>query len=162
MKKYLKIGFMSVLAFGLFAGIALAERYVSIAHDGKGACTITIRMVIYNTDGTIKSNTTDVYKGVSLPDGSCSQMISVRNPENNDSGTKTDDKNIATVREMQTALLKSGIPVTVDGKFGPQTKEALSTFQKQSGLEPSGILDPMTKIFMEARSNMGPTSVFGN
>jgi hypothetical protein len=48
------------------------------------------------------------------------------------------------VRALQVALLDQGIKVSTDGVFGPQTREAVITFQKKSGLAADGIAGPAT------------------
>lgn len=48
------------------------------------------------------------------------------------------------VKQLQTALEQKGQHVTVDGKWGNQTANALRNFQKENGLQPTGRLDPET------------------
>src|SRR5690242_6226515 len=48
------------------------------------------------------------------------------------------------VKQLQTALEQKGQHVTVDGKWGNQTANALRNFQKENGLQPTGKLDPET------------------
>jgi peptidoglycan hydrolase-like protein with peptidoglycan-binding domain len=58
------------------------------------------------------------------------------------SGSKGSD----TVRQAQQALMDKGIsPGPIDGKMGPQTKAALSTYQKKENLKVTGRLDGETK-----------------
>lgn len=46
------------------------------------------------------------------------------------------------VAGVQRALLEDGIdPGPVDGVFGPQTREAVRSYQSRAGLEPTGIID---------------------
>ncbi len=50
----------------------------------------------------------------------------------------------AKVRELQQLLVRAGSPVTVDGDFGPSTKEAVRIFQLASGMEVDGVVGPQT------------------
>lgn len=49
-----------------------------------------------------------------------------------------------TVREVQTALVKHGYKITVDGIMGKNTKAAVTMFQKTNGLVPDGIIGQKT------------------
>lgn len=48
------------------------------------------------------------------------------------------------VYALQHLLKVYGAILTVDGKFGPQTKAEVSTFQNSQGLTPDGIVGPLT------------------
>lgn len=49
-----------------------------------------------------------------------------------------------TVRALQQRLTELGFRVSPDGKFGPVTEAALRSFQRMTGLEATGQLDPNT------------------
>lgn len=49
-----------------------------------------------------------------------------------------------TVKDVQTALQRQAIQVTVDGIFGPQTEAAVKAFQAKSQLTVDGIVGPHT------------------
>ena len=49
------------------------------------------------------------------------------------------------VRIMQQALVKKGYTVTVDGKFGSSTEQAVRDFQQKSGLPVDGEIGPQTR-----------------
>jgi len=49
------------------------------------------------------------------------------------------------VRTLQDALTQLGYnPEAIDGVFGPQTQTAVTTFQRDKGLIPDGIVGPAT------------------
>jgi hypothetical protein len=50
----------------------------------------------------------------------------------------------ADVETLQTALVAAGQIVTVDGKFGAQTRNAVLAVQQKNGLTPDGIVGPLT------------------
>lgn len=51
----------------------------------------------------------------------------------------------ADVREIQTALARTGAGVVVDGVFGPATKLAVERFQQVNGLPVDGVMGPVTR-----------------
>lgn len=50
----------------------------------------------------------------------------------------------AAVLDLQAALSGAGMALAIDGDFGPATKRAVIAFQRSKGLEPDGIVGPMT------------------
>lgn len=48
------------------------------------------------------------------------------------------------VKELQDLLIKSGIGLTVDGKFGSKTKAAVEIFQRSKGLVVDGLVGKLT------------------
>ena len=50
------------------------------------------------------------------------------------------------VRQVQEALVKVKISVTVDGVFGSGTDKAVKQFQQQKGLTADGVVGPATRI----------------
>lgn len=70
-------------------------------------------------------------------------------PEVEDEPTVSDQRranlaHVASTADIQAALAESGIKITVDGKMGPGTKNALREFQQKKGLKVTGIADPAT------------------
>ena len=63
------------------------------------------------------------------------------------------------IREMQQLLIREGFDVTVDGKLGPKTKEALMAFQRKNGLQATGQMnsETMTKLGINERGGEGST-----
>jgi peptidoglycan hydrolase-like protein with peptidoglycan-binding domain len=60
----------------------------------------------------------------------------------------------ADVELLQRLLGAVGLPVKIDGKFGPETKEAVQNFQTRSGLMPTGACDQNT--WDELHGAVGP------
>lgn len=56
----------------------------------------------------------------------------------------------AKVRELQTLLVRAGYPVTVDGDFGPATRDAVKDFQKAQRIARDGVAGPETFRRLEA------------
>lgn len=52
---------------------------------------------------------------------------------------------------VQKSLSDLGYPVAIDGKYGPETKKALTAFQRANGLTADGIAGPITKATLTAR-----------
>ncbi len=48
------------------------------------------------------------------------------------------------VAELQRQLVAAGLPVTIDGDFGPGTEAMVKAFQRDRGLEPDGIVGAAT------------------
>ena len=48
------------------------------------------------------------------------------------------------VRELQTGLNRLGNELSVDGRFGPDTEQAVLAFQQEQGLETDGVVGPKT------------------
>lgn len=49
------------------------------------------------------------------------------------------------VRSVQRALVARGFALTPDGRFGPQTAEAVTAFQRRAGLTPDSVVGPATR-----------------
>ncbi|MGH8336963.1 MAG: peptidoglycan-binding domain-containing protein [Gammaproteobacteria bacterium] len=62
------------------------------------------------------------------------------------------------VAKAQSALNDKGYSIAVDGKFGPNTKHAVLSFQKQSGLATTGRLDSETLAALDVRSQPSSSS----
>ena len=50
----------------------------------------------------------------------------------------------AAARRLQEALRRRGARLSADGQFGPKSVAALKSFQRESGLEPTGVADAAT------------------
>ena len=55
------------------------------------------------------------------------------------------------VRQVQQALANAGINITVDGVFGPGTKQAVEQFQSMRGLTVDGVVGPKTLRLLNSR-----------
>ena len=63
------------------------------------------------------------------------------------------------IRQAQEALQDQGLyKGQVDGKWGPQTKQAVQQFQKQKGLKQTAQLDQQTLTDLQSSSNSGGSS----
>ena len=49
-----------------------------------------------------------------------------------------------TVKKLQTALKERGHDLTIDGRFGPQTRQAVVQYQRRNGLRSDGVVGPRT------------------
>jgi len=63
-----------------------------------------------------------------------------------DVDTESDD-----VARLQTALEKLGYIDRVTGYYGPMTSDAVSTFQQDNGIEPTGAYGPVTRMALATR-----------
>ncbi|MGE3975268.1 MAG: peptidoglycan-binding protein [Bdellovibrionales bacterium] len=76
---------------------------------------------------------------------------------------KHDKVTSSQIMDVQEALNSRGHSLTVDGKFGPQTKAALRDFQSQNNLTDSGMIDSETlsalQITDATESGRSPASV---
>ena len=62
----------------------------------------------------------------------------------------------AAVRDVQGRLAEGGIPVVVDGEYGPKTEAAVRAFQERRGLRVDGICGPETwSALVESRFRLG-------
>jgi len=57
------------------------------------------------------------------------------------------------VRQIQSALAAKGYGVSVDGKFGAQTDQAVKSFQAKNGLKQDGIVGPATWAKLQAKTS---------
>lgn len=53
------------------------------------------------------------------------------------------------VKDLQRALCRKGVMIPVDGDFGPKTEKAVQDFQRSRGLNPDGIVGPLTWANLE-------------
>jgi peptidoglycan hydrolase-like protein with peptidoglycan-binding domain len=62
------------------------------------------------------------------------------------------------VQQIQTALVAHGYQVAVDGKFGPQTAQAVKAFQQKNGLTQDGVVGPITWAKLQASGSTSSTA----
>jgi peptidoglycan hydrolase-like protein with peptidoglycan-binding domain len=78
------------------------------------------------------------------------------------SGAATLDLSQAEIRQVQEVLIEKGFyEGDVDGIFGPRTREALITFQRQEGLEASGRIDTRTVTSLGLSERIGESATQG-
>lgn len=65
------------------------------------------------------------------------------------------------VTQIQNALVAQGFKVAVDGKFGPQTENAVKAFQKAKKIKQDGIVGPATWSRLQAAPTATTTTVKG-
>src|SRR5687768_15859704 len=78
-----------------------------------------------------------VAAGIGAPSGTAAQ----RPPPFAESGVLTIGARGPAVRALQRELRSRGIPVAVDGRFGPGTRRAVARLQKRLGLRINGLVD---------------------
>lgn len=66
----------------------------------------------------------------------------------------------ADVRKLQTALNRAGSNLTVDGIFGPATRQTVEAFQQANGLTVDGIAGPETWAKLEELSKPTNTQLY--
>jgi GH24 family phage-related lysozyme (muramidase) len=52
---------------------------------------------------------------------------------------------VKTIGGLQTALKSLGYRITVDGDYGPETRQAVTSFQVQAGIVADGVCGPLTE-----------------
>ena len=62
------------------------------------------------------------------------------------------------VRQIQTALVALGYKLSIDGKFGPQTAQAVKDFQMKHGLTQDGVVGPATWSKLQAARTTATTA----
>jgi peptidoglycan hydrolase-like protein with peptidoglycan-binding domain len=62
------------------------------------------------------------------------------------------------VRQIQAALVAKGYSVSVDGKFGAQTEQAVKSFQAKNALTQDGIVGPVTWAKLKSTSTSSTTA----
>jgi peptidoglycan hydrolase-like protein with peptidoglycan-binding domain len=83
-----------------------------------------------------------------MPVGSSSAQANTRGSVGVASRGESANMSTEEIRHMQQILVQQGFDVTVDGKFGAKTRQALMEFQRKNGLQASGRMDneTMTKL----------------
>ena len=170
MKKYLKIGlasFVLLIALGVLVEKTFAKEVSSVKQSFNlktGVCYQTTyysdltksteRGTIRYINGTmycdIPVSGTNTGDGIYLEENSPIEQSGVVNPFGY-IAPKLGEKNNDAVRNIQTVLLEFGIPVVIDGNFGPRTKAGITEFQTKNGLMPSGLFDSATRELMEKK-----------
>lgn len=148
--------FIFLMMFGMFAGTASAYTNFLVEHKKDGTCTITERDAAWKDGSLIEKSSIRVYHGKTQADGTCAvDNCWDPNPKftppiafNPKVFPSFGQKNSIAVKEMQTTLLNSGIPVLLDGSFGLNTQRALMQYQARNGLTPSGLYDLSTDKLM--------------
>lgn len=66
--------------------------------------------------------------------------------------TSTSRAGDGTVKKAQTALNDKGYSLTIDGRYGPNTQNAVRDFQEKNGLTATGTLDDSTLAALGVKS----------
>jgi hypothetical protein len=106
---------------------------------------------------SMSSNSSTYRTGASRTGASRTSMSRTHRPEQTASATASGARSPNEVRKVQSALNENGEDVKVDGRWGPQTSQALRDYQQKNGLQASGHLDDQTKqkLNVDTTSNPG-------
>jgi len=135
------VGAVILLLAGVLAG-ALVSRSVSGGVETTTSlvtttATLTTTLTTSTTPSTTLTTTSSTPTPATLPEG-----VVLRR------GAKS-----AEVRQVQEALVALGYSTTIDGKFGPDTAQAVKSFQASSGLTDDGVVGPATLLALSAAIN---------
>lgn len=161
-------------AFISFSGNipAVADKYIKIAADkpewaaanDETKCILALKTLVFESGITIWPHrynairkTVEKLFGVDLPD--FAEDLKAWN-------LKIGHEYFRTTEEVQVALDYLGYdlgPAGVDGKFGNKTSAALKKFETDNGLEPDGIIDPISsqRLYEEMRNVDSNNEVLG-
>jgi peptidoglycan hydrolase-like protein with peptidoglycan-binding domain len=132
---------------------------VSVAALALGGCSMFDRSDASSKKSPATATSRPEYSGASQPKPEATQTSpsASHRPMNFGAKVSADE-----VREVQRKLKDDGDYMgQVDGKFGPQTAQAIKKFQKSNGLEQSGQLDQQTASKLGISTSAGssvPTS----
>ena len=135
------VGAVILLLAGVLAG-ALVSRSLSGGVETTTSlvtttATLTTTLTTSTTPSTTLTTTSSTPTPATLPEG-----VVLRR------GAKS-----AEVRQVQEALVALGYSTTIDGKFGPDTAQAVKSFQASSGLTDDGVVGPATLLALSAAIN---------
>jgi len=77
-----------------------------------------------------------------------SRLVEILNSGHSAQEISKDDSN---ARSIQTMLVELGYEISIDGKYGPQTTNAVKDFQRRNNLTVDGIAGPITFAAIHAR-----------
>jgi murein L,D-transpeptidase YcbB/YkuD len=105
---------------------------------------------------SMNSNSSTHRAGASRTGASRTSMSRTHRPEQTASATASRARSPDEVRKVQSALNENGEDVKVDGRWGPQTSQALRDYQQKNGLQASGHLDDQTKQKLNVDTSNNP------
>ena len=105
---------------------------------------------------SMNSNSSTHRAGASRTGASRTSMSRTHRPEQTASATSSGARSPDEVRKVQSALNENGEDVKVDGRWGPQTSQALRDYQQKNGLQASGHLDDQTKQKLNVDTSNNP------
>ena len=130
------VGAVILLLAGVLAGALVSRSLSGGVETTTSLVTTTATLTTTLTTSTTPSTTTSSTP-TTLPEG-----VVLRR------GAKG-----AEVRQVQEALVALGYSTTIDGKFGPDTAQAVKSFQASSGLTDDGVVGPATLLALSAAIN---------
>ena len=130
------VGAVILLLAGVLAGALVSRSFSGGVETTTSLVTTTATLTTTLTTSTTPSTTTSSTPAT-LPEG-----VVLRR------GAKG-----AEVRQVQEALVALGYSTTIDGKFGPDTAQAVKSFQASSGLTADGVVGPATRSALSAAVN---------
>jgi putative peptidoglycan binding protein len=136
------VGAVILLLAGVLAGALVSRSLSGGVETTTSLVTTTATLTTTLTTSTTPSTTLTTTSSTPTAPATLPEGVVLRR------GAKS-----AEVRQVQEALVALGYSTTIDGKFGPDTAQAVKSFQASSGLTDDGVVGPATLLALSAAIN---------